>query len=631
MEGAVSRLNRKTRTGVLLFVAIAMIAVGLVSALALDGWQQARTLQDPARPPLDPDATPFVALQVVEGIPRGMLGRPAHIVVSHERIFVADALATGDVIKVFAHNGEFVTSFGTVARDGLAEVMDITLDSAGNLVVLDAAPAVHVFAADGTPIRRFDLTALADRHGVLWVKSLVATEEYYYVLSLDRLVRLDRAGRLVALYPASDDPAALGVAASEFYMGPSGLAASAGVVWLGDAVNGRLLGLGAGGKFDGEITLPAVQGTAPYPTSVAVDALGNLVVVDSARQVLVSLSVTGRVLWEQRITGAEQITHAEVADVAVSPQGDLFVSNSAVGTISRLSLASGRPSAPTVLIRSRAEFVYPLDVALTSEGMFVLTASPAADGQHQVWFRAVEGGASRIVLRGLSEGAIRLAIDNGLMYVLTLDKVEVFTLRGEKVRVTGDTPQEWGSFRVVHLFGESRGPQGLYIDAAGRLLVADTFNHRVVVFSPQGEFLQEITFTTDVWPGALASAADGSLLVLNTFGGQVLRVDALGQLSAVYASPGTGFGQLSVVEDHGRLDGPRDLLADAEGNFYVLDTYNSRIVKFTPTGEALYAVGSFGSETGSLYFPTALAFGKQAGQVWVVDTYNHRLQLLQLR
>ncbi|MBT9156513.1 MAG: hypothetical protein DDT37_01499 [Firmicutes bacterium] len=121
------------------------------------------------------------------------------------------------------------------------------------------------------------------------------------------------------------------------------------------------------------------------------------------------------------------------------------------------------------------------------------------------------------------------------------------------------------------------------------------------------------------------------MLILNTFGGQVLRVNADGELLAAYASPGGGFGQLRVVEDRGLLGGPRDIMVDAEGSFYVLDTYNSRILKFAHTGEPLYAVGSFGSEVGMLYLPTALAPAPDEGQVWVVDTYNHRLQLLQLR
>lgn len=626
-----SKLNRQRRTWALLLVALALIATGLVLALALDGWTTPRGPNDGAQLQPDPQATPVVALQVIEGIARGSLGRPAQIAVSRERVFVVDALATRGVIKAFTFDGAFVTSFGTLASGGLAEIVDITLDASGNVVVLDATPALHVFAADGAPRTRLDLTALTAELAVMWVKSVVATADHYYLLTLDRLLRLDNSGRLLTTYPAEGDAAELGALASEFYMGPSGLAAREGVVWVGDAVNGRLLGLGAGGKFDSVVTLPTVQGMAPYPTSLAVDALGNFIVVDSARQVILALDSAGRVLAEHRLTSAEHLVNAEIADVAVSPGGEIFVSNALAGTISRFAFGASRLRASSVVVRARAEFAYPLDVALTAEGIYILAANPVADGERQVWFRAAQGGELRLVLRGLSDSALRLASANGLLYVLARDRVEVYALNGEKLRTFADSPGEWGGFRQVNLFGEQQGPQGIYIDTAARVLVADTFNHRVVVFTPQGEFLQAITFTEDVWPAALTMTREGEMLILNTFGGQVLRVNAAGELLAAYASPGGGFGQLRVVEDRGLLGGPRDIMVDAEGSFYVLDTYNSRILKFAHTGEPLYAVGSFGSEVGMLYLPTALAPAPDEGQVWVVDTYNHRLQLLQLR
>ena len=626
-----SLLNRQRRTWALLAVATALIGTGLFLALALDGWTTPRAPDDPARLEPDPNATPVVALQVIEGIARGSLGRPAHIAVSNERIFVVDALATRGVIKAFTFDGVFVTSFGTLASDGLAEIVDLTLDANGNVVVLDATPSLHVFSVDGELQKSLDLTALASDLEVMWVKSVIATADHYYLLTLDRLLQLDFSGGLISAYPAEGDTATLGTAASEFYMGPPGLAARAEVIWVGDAVNGRLLGLGADRKFDSYRTLPTVQGIAPYPTSLAVDASGNFIVVDSARQVILALEPTGRVLGEHRLANAGDLGNAEIADVAVSPRGEVFVSNALAGTVSRLELAAGRLRVAAVAVRSRAEFAYPLDAAVTAQGVYILAANPVADGERQVWFRAAQGGELRRVLAGLSDSAVRLASAQGLLYVLARDRVDVYSQNGEKLRTFADSPGDWGGFRQVNLFGEKQGPRGIYIDSAGRILVADTFNHRVVVFTPEGEFVQEIPFTEDVWPAALAMTEEGHLLVLNTFGGQVLRLNAEGVLLAAFASPGSGFGQLRVVEDHGLLGGPRDISVGAEGSFYVLDTYNSRILKFAHTGEPLYAVGSFGSEVGRLNLPTALAPAPDPGQVWVVDTYNHRLQLLQLR
>jgi len=96
---------------------------------------------------------------------------------------------------------------------------------------------------------------------------------------------------------------------------------------------------------------------------------------------------------------------------------------------------------------------------------------------------------------------------------------------------------------------------------------------------------------------------------------QVPEIDQFGYRSS-FGSSGTGNGQ---------LDGPRGAAIDAEGNIWVADTENSRIVKFNSSGEYLSKFGTLGSGNGQLSHPCALAFDS-SGNIWVADTGNNRIE-----
>ena len=73
---------------------------------------------------------------------------------------------------------------------------------------------------------------------------------------------------------------------------------------------------------------------------------------------------------------------------------------------------------------------------------------------------------------------------------------------------------------------------------------------------------------------------------------------------------------------------PRGLATDNEGNILVADGRNSCIQKFTPEGQFLTAVGTYG--TGPLEFdlPTDIAFNTVNNKVYVTDSSGHEVQVL---
>jgi tripartite motif-containing protein 71 len=83
----------------------------------------------------------------------------------------------------------------------------------------------------------------------------------------------------------------------------------------------------------------------------------------------------------------------------------------------------------------------------------------------------------------------------------------------------------------------------------------------------------------------------------------------------------------------GQLEGPDKLAFDTNGNFYVTEVGtqssadNSRIQKFSPTGEPLAQWGTFGSAPGQFSTPVGIAIDKE-GAIYVADVGNHRVQKL---
>ncbi len=70
---------------------------------------------------------------------------------------------------------------------------------------------------------------------------------------------------------------------------------------------------------------------------------------------------------------------------------------------------------------------------------------------------------------------------------------------------------------------------------------------------------------------------------------------------------------------------PDDVATDPAGNVYVLHN-NSEVKVFTGTGTYLTAFGRIGLGNGELNAPRGLAVAGN-GNVFVADTYNHRIEI----
>jgi uncharacterized protein (TIGR03437 family) len=162
-------------------------------------------------------------------------------------------------------------------------------------------------------------------------------------------------------------------------------------------------------------------------------------------------------------------------------------------------------------------------------------------------------------------------------------------------------------------------PASLAVDGAGTIYIADTLNDRIRKVSPAG------TITTlqsgIVRPSGLALDQSGNLYVAEAGRDRILRVDPSGVVTTVAGladSPGfSGDGGPAVSA---QIDSPSHIALDASGTLYIADTGNNRIRKVTSKG----VISTLAGNDGSLSLPQGVAVDG-SGDVYIADTGNHRI------
>lgn len=230
-----------------------------------------------------------------------------------------------------------------------------------------------------------------------------------------------------------------------------------------------------------------------------------------------------------------------------------------------------------------------------------------------------ETGSFEIVWgrRGISDGRFQkpraiTADGEGRIYVVDMTaRVQVFTPEGEFLRGWSTPTHEMGR------------PTGLGVDRRGRLLVADTHYHRVLVYSPEGELVQILGGTAGTGPGEFGLVTDavqdsqGNYYV-SEYGeyDRIQKFDPDGNFLLQWGGHGTELGQFMR---------PQGMEIDEQDRIWVTDSCNHRIQVFDGEGNVLQCWGEQGQQPGQLYYPYGLVLDDQ-GHVYVCEYGNHRVQ-----
>lgn len=204
-------------------------------------------------------------------------------------------------------------------------------------------------------------------------------------------------------------------------------------------------------------------------------------------------------------------------------------------------------------------------------------------------------------------------------------------------------------------------PSGIAVEPDGRVLIADTLNNRVRVYTPSDGRLWPAAGTGTAGavgdggdpkvaqlsgPQDVSVAADGGYLIADTANDKIRRVDAAGATITSVAGTGTSCSTTlgASCGDYGPagvagLSGPAAVQADATGTgFLVADTGDHRVRRVSATGTITTVAGSGIACDGPRLCgdagPAALALLKAPagvlelpdGTLLVADTGDHRLR-----
>lgn len=150
-------------------------------------------------------------------------------------------------------------------------------------------------------------------------------------------------------------------------------------------------------------------------------------------------------------------------------------------------------------------------------------------------------------------------------------------------------------------------PTRLDIDSSGNLYVADPRQKTIFVYDKYGKPIAELAVAT-LSGGGLAVTTEGTKLYA-ACGQEVLILDAktgeqLGQLGGE-ATPFLAVGFIDV---------------DPQGNIYVADTQQRKVLVFSPDGELLQQFGDPASATGQFASIFALAVDPASAEIYVGDS-----------
>lgn len=168
-------------------------------------------------------------------------------------------------------------------------------------------------------------------------------------------------------------------------------------------------------------------------------------------------------------------------------------------------------------------------------------------------------------------------------------------------------------------------PLGLAFDQAGDLYVSDLSGpfQKVLVIDRTARVVRTLGATARLsFPNGVAVDGEGNVYVADSNNGRLLVFDAAG---AVRAQVGRGAGQ-------GNLGLPRGVAVDGQGRVHVVDATGQGVFVYkvpTSTSQRLEFVGFVGGQgvsDGQFQFPNSVASDAR-GRLYVADTFNDRVQV----
>ncbi|RMH34129.1 MAG: 6-bladed beta-propeller [Nitrospirae bacterium] len=283
--------------------------------------------------------------------------------------------------------------------------------------------------------------------------------------------------------------------------------------------------------------------------------------------------------------------------------------------------------------RGPGAFDGPFDVAVDAEGFVYVTDAgnrrvqkftPDGTFVHQ-WGNQRSASAVFRKPTGIAVGPDHTIFVADYM----MDTIAVFTDDGTLLT-------RWG--RSGHGPGELDSPAGVAVSADGTVYVADEYNFRIQKFTSEGRFLlawgkkgkvnvviSALNFLLPedregelYYPARVAVGPDRLIYVADSYNNRVQVFTPQGKFVRKWGGLGIWSGRFRVSSG---------IAFDRHGHVLVADFYNNRVQVFEPDGRYVTQFGKAGSKPGQFDGPTGLA-SSPTGDIYVADFHNHRIQRL---
>ena len=444
---------------------------------------------------------------------------------------------------------------------------------------------------------------------------------------------------------------------------PCGIAVDRrGYVYVADSRNNRirvidpqgqvstLAGDGLGDHRDG----PALEARFNHPSGVAVDHEGNVYVADHWNHTIRKIDPSGVV---STLAGSPNRGFFDApgtlarfnypTGLILDDEGNIYVADSENHSIRKIdpygsvSTLAGNGNHGFVNARGReAEFEWPLGLAIDREGNIFV----ADNGNNMIRAISPSGDVSTLaggLLSGHRDGAYYEALfsypegvavdqagniyvaDTGNNLIRGIDRSgNVRTLAGSSEEDLDQIPPTWLEM-----------PTGLALDSQGLLYISDTSHDRILVLDREGNpQIYAGTGRTGLedgsrleaefnWPTGIALDPVGNLYVADTDNNLVRKIDPHGEVSSFAGSGWEGYADGQGSSAAFAL--PWALAFDRDGNLLVADVLNYMIRSIDPQGNVSTLIFE-GPEGQDLGYPFGLAID-QEGSLYIAEGGNHRI------